>query len=50
MLFALELVEETFNQGQIDEKEFRILKKTIDTFVFSLNETNASWVLKPFKS
>ena len=39
-----EYLEETFEQGQIEEKEFRSIKKIIDRRTYYLGETNEPWV------
>jgi NhaP-type Na+/H+ or K+/H+ antiporter len=43
------IIEETFAQGQIDEKEYKTLKKTIDNSSFKLGESNESWEAPPLK-
>lgn len=38
-----EYLNETYNQGQIEEKEFKTLKKTVDKLVYNLSETSDTW-------
>jgi len=42
-----EYLEETSHQGQLDDKEFKVLKKIVDTLTYSLGETNEPWELAP---
>jgi len=37
-------LEETHHQGQLEDKEFKVLKKIIDVLSYSLGETTDSWV------
>ena len=43
-LYMIEVLEETFQQGQLDEKEFKTIKKSIDNLLFNLTDTNEKWV------
>lgn len=43
------MVEETHARGQIDEKEFTMLKKRIDALVMKLNEFSPEWKQPPLK-
>lgn len=42
-----EYLEETVHQGQLDEKEFKVLKKIVDSHTYALGETNEPWELAP---
>jgi len=42
-----EHLEETHHQGQLEDKEFKVLKKIVDVLSYSLGETTDSWVFFP---
>ena len=43
-LIILEHLEESLEQGQLDEKEFKTLKKVVDSYTYHLGESNEPWV------